>query len=85
MPGPKELFELYGKWLDAANDQQRTEIWHRMLTIYTENEFSIGIVSGVPQPVVVGNAVRNVPEEGIYNFDPGAFFGVYRMSSFWFD
>ncbi|MBN9530112.1 MAG: ABC transporter substrate-binding protein [Alphaproteobacteria bacterium] len=85
MPGPKELFELYGKWLDAANDQQRTEIWHRMLKIYTENEFSIGIVSGVPQPVVVGNAVRNVPEEGIYNFDPGAFFGVYRMSSFWFD
>jgi peptide/nickel transport system substrate-binding protein len=25
-----------------------------------------------------------VPVEGIYNFDPGAFFGIYRPDMFWF-
>jgi len=24
-----------------------------------------------------------VPEKGIYNWDPGAFFGVYRPDTFW--
>jgi hypothetical protein len=38
----------------------------------------IGVVSGVAQPVVVRNTLRNVPEKGIYNWDPGAFFGMYR-------
>jgi peptide/nickel transport system substrate-binding protein len=26
----------------------------------------------------------NVPEKGFYNWDPGAFFGVYRPDTFWF-
>lgn len=85
MAEPKELFELYNKWLAAATDKERTAIWHRMLEIHAQQQFTIGIVSGVPQPVVVGNAVRNVPDEGIYNFDPGSFFGMYRMAGFWFD
>ena len=42
-----------------------------------------GIVSGVQQPVVVGPRMRNVPEKGVYNWDPGAFFGVYRPETFW--
>jgi peptide/nickel transport system substrate-binding protein len=25
-----------------------------------------------------------VPQTGIYNWDPGAFFGVYRPDTFWF-
>jgi peptide/nickel transport system substrate-binding protein len=26
----------------------------------------------------------NVPREGFYNWDPGAFFGIYRPETFWF-
>jgi peptide/nickel transport system substrate-binding protein len=37
----------------------------------------------VPQPVVVRTQVQGVPEKGIYNWDPGAFFGVYRPDTFW--
>ena len=44
---------------------------------------TIGIISGVPQPVVVNDRLKNVPETGIYNWDPGAFFGMYRPDSFW--
>jgi peptide/nickel transport system substrate-binding protein len=39
----------------------------------------------VPQPIAVANALRNVPTEGIYNWDPGAQFGIYRPERFWFD
>jgi peptide/nickel transport system substrate-binding protein len=26
-----------------------------------------------------------VPEEGFYNWDPGAFFGIYKPDTFWLD
>ena len=29
--------------------------------------------------------VRNVPEQGVYNWDPGAHFGLYMPDTFWFD
>ena len=37
------------------------------------------------QPIVVNAKLRNVPEEGIYNWDPGAYFGIYKPDGFWFD
>ena len=32
-----------------------------------------------------GIRVRNVPQEAIYNWDPGAEFGIYRPDTFWFE
>ena len=46
--------------------------------------FSIGTVGGVLQPVVVSDKLHNVPEKGIYNWEPGAFFGIYKPDHFWF-
>jgi peptide/nickel transport system substrate-binding protein len=54
-----------------------------MLAIRAEQTFTIGTVQGVPQPVVISNRLRNVPEEGIYNWDPGAHFGIYHPDTFW--
>ncbi|MDP6344142.1 MAG: ABC transporter substrate-binding protein, partial [Alphaproteobacteria bacterium] len=62
----------------------RRRIWHRMLEIHADQVFTIGLVSGVRQPVVVAKRLRNVPDEGLYNWDPGAFFGIYRPDTFWF-
>jgi peptide/nickel transport system substrate-binding protein len=78
-----ELLKLNGQWRDAATREERAKIWHRMLQIHAEQQFVIGVVSGVAQPVVVRNTLRNVPEKGIYNWDPGAFFGIYRPDTFW--
>ena len=47
--------------------------------------FSIGLIGNVPQPVVVRNDLRNVPEKGIHSWEPGAFFGIYRPDTFWWD
>ena len=81
----RELAELSRGWLSAPDTGARRAIWQRMLEIRADNVFSIGIVSGVPQPVVVDARLRNVPEKGIYNWDPGAHFGIYRPDTFWFE
>ena len=81
----RELADLSRGWLSAPDTAARRAIWERMLDIRADNVFSIGIVSGVPQPVVVDARLRNVPEKGIYNWDPGAHFGIYRPDTFWFE
>jgi len=78
-----ELMKLNSQWRDAATRDERSKIWHRMLQIHAEQQFAIGVISGVAQPVVVRNTLNNVPEKGIYNWDPGAFFGIYRPDTFW--
>ncbi len=85
LPSASRLKELYEEWLGAATEADQSRIWRSMLAIWAEEVFSIGTVAGVLQPVVVNAKLRNVPEEGIYNWDPGAFFGIYKPDCFWFD
>lgn len=82
---PKELFQLNVDWRNAGSAEVRKKIWARMLDIYSDQAYSIGLVASVPQVVVVRNGLRNVPKKAIYNWDPGAHFGVYRPDVFWFD
>lgn len=84
LPDAIKLKDLYGKWLSATSDAVQAEIWHQMLHIYAQAVFSIGLVAGVLQPVVVNERVHNVPNQGIYNWDPGAHFGIYKPDGFWF-
>ena len=83
IPEVAELLKLNEAWRTAARDA-REKIWHRMLTIHMEQLFTIGVINNVMQPVVVSNALKNVPEKGMYNWDPGSFFGIYRPDTFWF-
>jgi peptide/nickel transport system substrate-binding protein len=85
LPSAIRLRDLYGEWLTAVSDEEHTRVWHDMLQIWAEEVFSIGTVAGVLQPIVVNAKLRNIPEEGIYNWDPGAYFGIYKPDGFWFD
>ncbi len=85
MAAAKELLELNEAWRKAGDAAERTRIWQRMLANHAENVWSIGIVANVRQPVVVSRRLRNVPSEAVWNWDPGAFFGMHRMDTFWFD
>lgn len=84
IPEAIELTRLYLRWREAASREEREQIWHRMLAIHAEQQFTIGVVCAVPQPVIARVSLRNVPEKGVYNWDPGAFFGMYRPDTFWF-
>ncbi len=84
MPEVAELLKLSNAWRAASSREERTRIWHRMLDIHCDQQYVIGVVSGVSQPVVVRNTLRNVPEKAIYNWDPGALLGIHRPDTFWF-
>jgi len=84
MPIVQELLDLNRAWRDSDSLEARAAIWHKMLAIHADQVFSIGTVNGVPQPVVAAKALKNVPEKGLYNWDPGAYFGIYKPDSFWF-
>ncbi|HUQ25917.1 MAG TPA: ABC transporter substrate-binding protein [Burkholderiales bacterium] len=84
MPEVQELASLYQQWRRSKNDEERARIWQRMLEIHAEQQFTIGVVSGVPQPVIARESLMNVPKEAFYNWDPGAFFGIYHPDMFWF-
>lgn len=83
MPPVQELYDLYQAWLDTGDAAERSRIWTRMLTIHTEQTYSIGVVSGVFQPIVANRKLKNIPKEGVFNYDPGAFVGLYRPETFW--
>ena len=85
LPAAVRLKELYQNWLGSTSREAQTQIWHEMLQSWADEVFSIGTVAGVLQPVVVSNKLRNVPEKGIWNWDPGAYFGIYKPDQFWFD
>jgi peptide/nickel transport system substrate-binding protein len=85
LPGAIKLKQLYHQWLDGADSEAHARIWHEMLRIWADEVYSIGTVAGVLQPVVVSAKLRNVPSDGIYNWDPGAHFGIYKPDGFWFD
>ena len=85
LPPAQELLALNRRWLTATGRDERRAIWKRMLEIHADQVFTIGVIAGVRQPVVVRNSLRNVPVTGFYNWDPGAQFGIYRPDTFWFD
>lgn len=85
LPQARRLLELYESWLTATSAAERTAIWEEMLDIHADQVFSIGIVNGTFQPVVVSRKMHNVPEKGIYTYDPGAYFGIYQPDTFWLD
>ncbi len=84
IPEVKQLAELYRAWQASPTSFERARIWQAMLDLHVEQQFTIGVIAGVPQPVVARDKLMNVPEKGFYNWDPGAFFGIYRPDTFFF-
>ncbi|MGI9352506.1 MAG: ABC transporter substrate-binding protein [Rhizobiaceae bacterium] len=76
---------LYNKWLQARSLESKKGVWLEMLQNYADQVFSIGTVNNSRQPVVVSNDLRNVPENGIYSWEPTSYFGIYKPDTFWLE
>jgi len=85
LPGAVRLKQLYDAWLATTAAEEHEKIWHEMLQVWADDVYSIGLVAGVLQPVIVSDRLRNVPSEGVYNWDPGSHFGIYKPDGFWFE
>ncbi len=79
------LMTAFQNWLSAPDTASREAAWRTILDIHVNQVLTIGIVAGVQQPVVARDTLVNVPQEALWGFDPGAFFGIYHMDCFWFD
>ena len=83
MPAAMRLEALYASWMTAKDTAERARIWTEMLMINADEVFTIGMINAVPQPVVISNRLRNVPETALYSWEPGAHFGIFRPDTFW--
>ncbi|MDW3205772.1 MAG: ABC transporter substrate-binding protein [Alphaproteobacteria bacterium] len=79
------LMNLRRDWYLAETRDERAEIWHEMLQMHADQLPTIGLIAGVLQPIVVANGLRNLPEEGLWNWDPGAHFGLYGLDYVYWD
>lgn len=84
LPSAKRLLSLWQEWQRSRDDETRRRIWTDMLKLYTSEVFSIGTVNSTLQPIVVNKKLRNVPKEEVYSFQPGSYFGVFMVDTFWF-
>jgi peptide/nickel transport system substrate-binding protein len=84
-PAAQRLVTLYRRWLTSTERAEKERLWGEMLDINAEEVFTIGILGGTLQPVVVKDGLRGVPERGIYAWDPGSHFGLYGPDSFYWD
>jgi peptide/nickel transport system substrate-binding protein len=84
MADAQRLMDLAHDWRFATTADEKRAIWAEMLDTYSDNVFSIGLIAGTLQPVVVSERMHNVPEEAIFNWDPGSQFGIYEPETFWF-
>lgn len=85
LPEAQRLMELWDNWRHTTDLEERTTIWQEMLQIHADQQYIIGVVSAVPQPIVHSKALMNVPSDGVWNWNPGAQFGVYNPDTFWYD
>jgi peptide/nickel transport system substrate-binding protein len=83
LPEATQLIDLLRQWGVAATFEQRADIWQQMLSIYTQQVFSIGLVNGTLQPILHSAKLQNVPKKGLYGFDPTSFLGIYMPDTFW--
>jgi peptide/nickel transport system substrate-binding protein len=84
MPEAQKLVDLLGQWRHASATDERRRIWDEMLTIYTDQVFSIGIVNAALQPMMRSSRLQNMPEKGLFGFDPTCYLGVYMPDTFWY-
>lgn len=84
MPEAERLMKLAHDWEIATTNEEREAVWTEMLNIHADQVYAIGILNGAPQPIVVSNRLRNVPEQAMWAWEPGAHFGVHRPDEFFF-
>ncbi len=85
MEKPKALLAAFDDWRAATSNEARRKAWETILEINADQVYTIGFVGQVPQPVVADKDLANIPKVGVYNWEPGAQFGVYRTDSFFYN
>lgn len=84
-PGGERLMQLYKNWLTTADEGEKARIWHEMLMLRADNQWSIGTVAGAIQPIVLREGLKNLPKEALYSWEPTSLLGIYRIDEMFWD
>jgi peptide/nickel transport system substrate-binding protein len=85
LPEAMQLLDLVSSWARSIDPAVRRDAWGKILEINADQQFSIGTVNGILQPIVVSPKMRNVPKKGYFAWDPGGFIGLYKPDTFWME
>lgn len=85
LPAAAQLASLWKSWRDAGKEADKTKAWRQIVKLAADQLFTIGIVGEVPQPVASNPRLRNLPDRDFYNWEPGAYFGLYQPDVFWLE
>ena len=85
IPEVQRLADLYKAWKSAQDYDAQQKIWQEMLTIFhrqcLHHRHRLRRLAAH-----CGHAkMRNVPEEGIWSFEPTLYFGHYLPDTFWLE
>ncbi|MFW8696233.1 ABC transporter substrate-binding protein, partial [Mesorhizobium japonicum] len=69
LPPVVEVVALLKRWNASTEATERAEIWNSMLSIYTDQVFSIGTVNATLQPVLASSRLPNMPDKPLYGYD----------------
>ncbi len=61
-----KLTELYSEIQATTDSARKKELMQEMFDLHAENVWLIGLVGGLPMPVIVNEKLRNVPEESFF-------------------
>jgi len=84
MPEAERLLDLLRQWRQSADEAGHEAAWNEILKLRADQVFSIGTVNGTLQPVVTAGKLKNVPEEQVYSFEPGGYFGRFMPDTFFY-
>ena len=85
LPAAAQLAKLWKDWRDAGKESDKVKAWRQIVKLAADQLFTIGIVGEVPQPVASNPRLHNLPERDFYNWEPGAYFGLYQPDVFWME
>ena len=64
------VLELWEEIKVTVDEEKQRTLFRQILELNMENLWQIGIATSPPQPVIVKNFFRNVPEDGMYDDQP---------------
>ncbi|MEX1016318.1 MAG: ABC transporter substrate-binding protein [Phycisphaeraceae bacterium] len=68
-PAARDLLHWWQELRTTMDEQRRTELGRRILRSQAEQLWSIGTLGMAPQPLVVSDALKNVPRQGYWGWD----------------
>jgi peptide/nickel transport system substrate-binding protein len=64
----RKVLDLFDQIVVTVDQEEQVKLWHEIMELNRENLWTVGISTDAPQPVIVKNNFRNVPEDAVSDF-----------------